>query len=722
MLSHLHSGGGSPAAAPNARTLALAGIALHRKVSALLKAALALSARLALVETSAGSKSAAAALAPGSSATASSVSGGGALGTNDAAAARTERLQLPAGVSVAPIALDELELLDASDGAAPLGTAVGGSDDCSSTEASEPPTATVSASAAAGSLPPAAVADAAGATTPADADASPPVDVTDDPASPRLDAQPLPRPALSAPSAEGSEQPTVDSTSLAAAPPSDLPSSSSAAAGERAAPPGSAGTSRSSAGLEEAFLGRIKASGAAKSHEVSDQLRGVLSTLEVEPTARHATGGAAGSGGPTEWASSAMGILTDLSQQVWPRWQRLLELASSQPGGLLEELSREYVEGTTHRFGESLFRESRLFEHCAYNARDGERGVPMALMATSLRSSRYYQQLPPPPLRNQSWTPAQQPVFFEQRYVSTAAPPPPATPHYQFSWSPKPMDLPPASIGGVHLIVFVHGFHGNSYDLRTMRDFLALLHPHKENLRYLCSSVNEEHTAHASFETLGANLAKEVTAFMRSENIVQSCTRLSFVCHSFGSLIARVALSRPDLAALHPLLHTYISFSGPHLGMLYGSNALVEIGMWGLRRWKGAQCLTELSLKDAKQPTETLLYRLSKTSVLGHFRNVLFVSSVEDRYVPHHSARVQLTDEAVHDHHFGPTFTSMVHNLLTPLAGVNVLHIEVRFGEPPAKKLLAKVDAAIGRTAHIGFLDNDPFIQMFVHTYLRYFV
>ena len=30
--------------------------------------------------------------------------------------------------------------------------------------------------------------------------------------------------------------------------------------------------------------------------------------------------------------------------------------------------------------------------------------------------------------------------------------------------------------------------------------------------------------------------------------------------------------------------------------------------------------------------------------------------------------------------------------------------------------------AAIGRTAHISFLDNDAFVNMFVQTYLTYFV
>lgn len=210
--------------------------------------------------------------------------------------------------------------------------------------------------------------------------------------------------------------------------------------------------------------------------------------------------------------------------------------------------------------------------------------------------------------------------------------------------------------------------------------------------------------------------------FAKSERLLTPSTKVSFVCHSFGSIIARIALSRPDLAPLRPLLHTYISFSGPHLGMLYSSNALVEIGMWGLRRWRDAKCLTELSLRDDPEPSRTLLYRLSKSPVLGLFTHVRFVSSSEDRYVPHHSARVQLCEEAVHDPHYGALFVAMVHNLLAPLAHVDLAHVEVHFGAPPGPQLMSQLDAAIGRTAHVNFLDNDDFVHMFVHHVLRLFI
>ena len=61
-------------------------------------------------------------------------------------------------------------------------------------------------------------------------------------------------------------------------------------------------------------------------------------------------------------------------------------------------------------------------------------------------------------------------------------------------------------------------------------------------------------------------------------------------------------------------MHTYLSFSGPHLGMLYFSNPLVELGIWGFRKWRNARCLTELALKDARTANASYLYSLSKAA------------------------------------------------------------------------------------------------------------
>ncbi len=63
-----------------------------------------------------------------------------------------------------------------------------------------------------------------------------------------------------------------------------------------------------------------------------------------------------------------------------------------------------------------------------------------------------------------------------------------------------------------------------------------------------------------------------------------------------------------------------------------------------------------------------------------------------------------------------------MHNLLSPLGSSSLLHVEVHFGEKAAPKLSSQLDAAIGRAAHIAYLDNLAFTQMFVAMYLGYFV
>ena len=47
---------------------------------------------------------------------------------------------------------------------------------------------------------------------------------------------------------------------------------------------------------------------------------------------------------------------------MWPRWQALLDAALCHPDVLVADLASEYVESLAQRFGESVFRETRLFE------------------------------------------------------------------------------------------------------------------------------------------------------------------------------------------------------------------------------------------------------------------------------------------------------------------------------------------------------------------------
>lgn len=47
------------------------------------------------------------------------------------------------------------------------------------------------------------------------------------------------------------------------------------------------------------------------------------------------------------------------------------------------------------------------------------------------------------------------------------------------------------SYRGIHLLVLVHGFQGNSYDMKLFKNYISLAHP---EAMFLCSSINEENT------------------------------------------------------------------------------------------------------------------------------------------------------------------------------------------------------------------------------------
>jgi Putative serine esterase (DUF676) len=80
----------------------------------------------------------------------------------------------------------------------------------------------------------------------------------------------------------------------------------------------------------------------------------------------------------------------------------------------------------------------------------------------------------------------------------------------------------------------------------------------------------------SDFETMTDRLVAEILYHIESFGLNPS--RISFVAHSLGTIIVRSALSRPQMRPLLPRLHTFLSLSGPHLGTMYNSSGLVNMG------------------------------------------------------------------------------------------------------------------------------------------------
>uniref|UniRef100_A0A8D0LAX5 Family with sequence similarity 135 member A n=1 Tax=Sphenodon punctatus TaxID=8508 RepID=A0A8D0LAX5_SPHPU len=272
-----------------------------------------------------------------------------------------------------------------------------------------------------------------------------------------------------------------------------------------------------------------------------------------------------------------------------------------------------------------------------------------------------------------------------------------------------------SSEDGIHLIVCVHGLDGNSADLRLVKTYIELGLP-GSRIDFLMSERNQNDTF-ADFDSMTDRLLDEVIQYIQIYNLTLS--KISFIGHSLGNLIIRSVLTRPRFKYYLNKLHTFLSLSGPHLGTLYNSSALVNTGLWFMQKWKKSGSLLQLTCRDHSDPRQTFLYKLSKKAGLHFFKNVVLVGSLQDRYVPYHSARIEMCKTALKDKQSGPIYAEMIQNLLLPVLQNKECNL-VRYNVINA--LPNTADSLIGRAAHIAVLDSEIFLEkFFLVAGLKYF-
>ncbi|XP_018605049.2 protein FAM135A isoform X2 [Scleropages formosus] len=268
---------------------------------------------------------------------------------------------------------------------------------------------------------------------------------------------------------------------------------------------------------------------------------------------------------------------------------------------------------------------------------------------------------------------------------------------------------------GIHLIVCVHGLDGNSADLRLVKTYLELGLP-GARIDFLMSERNQNDTF-VDFDSMTDRLLDEIVQYIQIYNLTVS--KISFVGHSLGNLIVRSVLTRPRFKYYLSKLHTFLSLSGPHLGTLYNSSALVNTGLWFMQKWKKSGSLLQLTCRDHSDPRQTFLYKLSQKAGLQFFKNVVLVGSLQDRYVPYHSARIEMCKIALKDKQSGPVYKEMIENLLLPVLqnkDCNLVRYDVIHALPNTANSL------IGRAAHIAVLDSEIFLEkFFLVAGLKYF-
>ncbi|XP_050806555.1 protein FAM135A isoform X1 [Gopherus flavomarginatus] len=268
---------------------------------------------------------------------------------------------------------------------------------------------------------------------------------------------------------------------------------------------------------------------------------------------------------------------------------------------------------------------------------------------------------------------------------------------------------------GIHLVVCVHGLDGNSADLRLVKTYIELGLP-GGRIDFLMSERNQNDTF-ADFDSMTDRLLDEIIQYIQIYNLTIS--KISFIGHSLGNLIIRSVLTRPRFKYYLNKLHTFLSLSGPHLGTLYNSSALVNTGLWFMQKWKKSGSLLQLTCRDHSDPRQTFLYKLSKKAGLHYFKNIVLVGSLQDRYVPYHSARIEMCKTALKDKQSGPIYAEMIQNLLLPVLQNKECNL-VRYNVINA--LPNTADSLIGRAAHIAVLDSEIFLEkFFLVSALKYF-
>uniref|UniRef100_A0A8C6SBV0 DUF676 domain-containing protein n=1 Tax=Neogobius melanostomus TaxID=47308 RepID=A0A8C6SBV0_9GOBI len=254
---------------------------------------------------------------------------------------------------------------------------------------------------------------------------------------------------------------------------------------------------------------------------------------------------------------------------------------------------------------------------------------------------------------------------------------------------------------GIHLVVCVHGLDGNSADLRLVKTFIELGLP-GSRLDFLMSERNQSDTF-ADFDTMTDRLLDEIVQHIQLYNL--TIGKISFIGHSLGNIIIRSVLTRPRFRCYLPKLHTFLSLSGPTW-----ERSTTTARLWLMQKLKKSGSLLQLTFRDHVDPRQTFLYLLSQKPGLQFFKNVVLVASPQDRYVPFHSARIEMCKTALKDRTTGPVYTEMINNLLLPLVEAKKCQL---IRQNVFHALPNTANTLIGRAAHIAVLDSELFLEKF---------
>jgi Putative serine esterase (DUF676) len=242
-----------------------------------------------------------------------------------------------------------------------------------------------------------------------------------------------------------------------------------------------------------------------------------------------------------------------------------------------------------------------------------------------------------------------------------------------------------------HVVVFLHGLYGSSYDHQFLRASFTQRFPETE---ILASQANEA-ASDDDISIQGKLLADEIFRFLQVKRIQRA--KFSFICFSLGGLVGRASL--PYLKDHQ--LSTFLTLSSPHLGFTGSKSRLVDTGLFLFKKFSSTagKAMDQLTLSDDKDILNCFLVQLAEAKGLERFQNVVLFSSLQDTYSPSASSRIESTSSITE---------IMAHNLLRSIKTEKLMRVDVNFQLSGKRDL----DSFTGRAAHLQFIENEVFAEI----------
>eukprot|EP01012_Entosiphon_sulcatum_P058373 TRINITY_DN8240_c0_g2_i1.p1 TRINITY_DN8240_c0_g2~~TRINITY_DN8240_c0_g2_i1.p1 ORF type:complete len:702 (+),score=83.58 TRINITY_DN8240_c0_g2_i1:648-2753(+) len=419
---------------------------------------------------------------------------------------------------------------------------------------------------------------------------------------------------------------------------------------------------------------------------------------------------------PSEYAALLQARFDEVRTDVERYWRTVIDsFVGSHPDAVFSALSQQFFDAERRAaqkrvrtaVGVDVFTEPRsdseISSRQSYFVPDGK--TPCVTLTETT-----------PPLDGSVQVPAASPLLraLNDSLEQLDCPPPSTFRHLRTS----------SEKDGAHLVVFVHGFKGSHFDLRNFRNYLALFAPYGR-CDFLLSKSFEKHP-YVSLERMATLLVEEITDNIQKEKL--NLRKLSFVCHSMGSVIVRECLRQEGMQPFLPHLGVYVSFSGPHLGTTISASKMVDTAAWVIATMRQAQCLRELK-------SEEYLLSLSEHDGLGRFQTIILVGCAADTFVSLDSATIlphsKVWEESRKQYH---NLDRVLRNLTQRLlCAPRVLRVVVDYGPHAMRDVhssasgthsgkASKVDRFTGKTVHTAFLCNVEFMVTFANAYLDHFL